>query len=145
MGGIRVRRGVVRAGSLGTAAALAVHGLLRWKARSALLVLLIGLAVASYLVTSAFASGTSAVSVPRVTLGMERAILARLDRWAYIQVRFLDDPRLVEFPRSESRFRCLVTGEEGGELALLRANSDVDTVSVARLIILPRAVGLVLL
>jgi hypothetical protein len=95
---------------------------------------LIGIAVASYLVTSFLAMGTKAASVPPVDLGMGQTVLARLQAWTYIQVRWLDDPRWSEFPRSESRFRCLVTDEEGGELALLRANPQVQAASVARLL-----------
>jgi len=125
---------------------LAARGLLRWWLRSVLLVLLIGLAVTSYLTTSVFATGTRARTVPDVDLGMDRTVLARLTcidgmgqpgvSWAYVQLRWLDDPRVYEYPRSELRYRSLVTGEEDGELAMLRAHPDVAAALVARLLTL---------
>lgn len=122
--------------ALREAARIAARNLVHRKLSNLLLVLLIGLSVLSYLVTSLFAAGTRGGLVSRVDLGLARALLVRLQSWAYLQTSFLDDPRTVEVPRVETEFRSLVTDEPEGELDNMRRHAGVEQVWLARLVTL---------
>ncbi|MDP2871129.1 MAG: ABC transporter permease [Bacillota bacterium] len=131
-----LRIGLTSSAALGEASRIAVRNLASRKLSSLLLVLLIGFSVLSYLTTSLFAAETRAGLVDRVSLGMERSLLIRLSNWGYAQTRYLDDPRSVEVPRTETVFACLVSDEPDGELDRMRRHSPVEQVWLGRLVTL---------
>ncbi len=121
---------------LGEASRLALRNLWHWRTRTIVLVMLTALAVASYLATSMFTAQTMAGLVPEARLGLTDMVVLELTDWAYLQVRFLDDPALVEHPETETRYRTLVTDEPGSELDLMRADPQVAECHVARFVTL---------
>ncbi len=136
-----LRIGLTSSAALGEASRIAVRNLASRKLSSLLLVLLIGFSVLSYLTTSLFAAGTRAGLVSEVSLGLERSLLIRLRNWGYPQTRFLDDPRSVEVPRTETVFACLVSDEPDGELDRMRRHTPVEQVWLGRLVTLQLAWG----
>jgi hypothetical protein len=118
------------------AARIAARNLVHRRLSNALLVLLIGFSVLSYLATSLFAADTRGGMVTSLDLGLDRALLVRLRGWSFLETRYLDHPLASERPRTETDYLCLLTEEQGGPLDTIRRHASVDQVWIARLVTL---------